>query len=96
MGLRTSTAVVANALEVGSLLLVGLVLAAALALPSAIAVFPHLDPSPGTPPPAIVRLDLRLLTAACVACVLVTVAAAVGSVAASLRRSPAEVMRHVP
>jgi putative ABC transport system permease protein len=96
MGLRTRVAVAANALEVGGLLLVGLVLAALLAVPSAAAVFPHLDPSPGTPPAALVRLDLGLLAAALVVCALVSLAAAAGSVLSSLRRPPAEVMRLVP
>jgi putative ABC transport system permease protein len=96
MGLRTRVAVVANALEVGVLLLVGLVLAALLAVPAAAAVFPHLDPSTGTPPAALVRLDLGLLAAVLAICALVSLAAAVGSVMSSLRRPPAEVMRLVP
>ena len=96
MGVRAPVEVAAATVELSALLLTGLVVATALALPAAAAVFPHLDPSPGTPPSPLVRLELHVVVVVAVVCVTIAAVAALGSVVGSRRRSDAEVMRHVP
>jgi hypothetical protein len=96
MGLRRRAEVAAAAVEVMTLLLLGLAVAAAMALPAAVGVFPHLDPSPGSPPPPLVRLQLHVLAGSAVACVLIAVVVAAGAVFSAQRRPASEVMRLVP
>jgi putative ABC transport system permease protein len=81
MGLTRAASRRALVIELGGLLLLGLALGGALSSWAARVTFPHLDPSPGTPPPLIFRWSPT------------TLALAFLSERASSRRLAAEVVR---
>ncbi|MDQ1444113.1 MAG: putative transport system permease protein, partial [Acidimicrobiaceae bacterium] len=93
MGLTRGTARTALALELAGLLLVGLGLGWALSTWAARVAFPHLDPSPGTPPSLLFRWDLWAPVDAAAVTVVAATALAWVSERASSRRLAAEVMR---
>ncbi|HEV7887030.1 MAG TPA: hypothetical protein VGO92_05690, partial [Acidimicrobiales bacterium] len=93
MGLTRATARAALALELGGLLLLGLTAGAALSSWAARVTFPHLDPSPGTPPPLLFRWDVAALAWSTLVTLLAAGALAVASERASSRRPAAEVVR---
>jgi putative ABC transport system permease protein len=93
MGLTRRAARAALALELGGLLLLGLLLGEALSSWAARVTFPHLDPSPGTPPRLIFRWDMRTALQAAAVTLVSAAVLAVLSERASSRRLAAEVMR---
>lgn len=92
MGLSRTAARAALAIELGALLLIGLVLGGALSSWAARVTFPHLDPSPGTPPSLIFRWDRSTPVLAALVTVAAAAVLAVLSERASSRRLAAEVI----
>jgi putative ABC transport system permease protein len=93
MGLTRNASRAALALELGGLLLLGLALGGGLSSWAAKVTFPHLDPSPGTPPPLIFRWDLAALAWTALVTVAAAGALALLSERATSRRLAAEVVR---
>lgn len=93
MGLSRNAARAALALEVGTLLVLGLLLGGALSAWAARTTFPHLDPSPGTPPPLIFRWDPAALAWTALVTAAATAALTLLSERATSRRLAAEVVR---
>ena len=93
MGLTRMAARAALALELGALLLAGLALGGGLSSWAARVTFPHLDPSPGTPPPLIFRWDPAALAWTAVVTLAATALLSLLSERASARTPAAEVVR---